>query len=88
MAGRYKVKIRVISQKGICRNEHKVGDEWIIEGKTPGGMCPSAWNALHSNVRVMMLGGSFDWTGDPDMCTVACPDPDNPLVFEVRRLRE
>jgi uncharacterized repeat protein (TIGR04076 family) len=35
-----------------------------------------------------MFGGSFPWEKDPDVTTVACPDPDNPVVFELRRLRQ
>ena len=33
MAERPKVSIRVVSQKGHCAWEHKVGDQWIVEGK-------------------------------------------------------
>lgn len=88
MEERSKVKIKVVSQTGVCRNGHKVGDEWVIEGTTPGGMCPSAWHACWPNVRVLMLGGSFNWRDNPEVLVEACPDADNPVLFEVRRLHE
>ena len=88
MAERYDVAIKVISQKGTCSNEHKVGDEWVIGDKTPEGICLGAFGALHPHVKVLGYGGSFPWTSDPDVATFACPDAKNPVVFELRRLRK
>ena len=84
----YNVAIKVISQKGTCWAEHKVGDEWIVRGKSPEGMCLSAFNALYPSLRVLMFDGSFPWQTDLDVTTVACTDAANPVVFELRRLRE
>ena len=88
MGETYDVAVRVISQKGTCAAEHKVGDEWVIGSKTPEGICLSAFNAMFPNVRVLRFGGSFPWSTDPDVATVACPDAQNPVVFELRRLRK
>ena len=88
MAERYDVAIKVISQKGTCHAEHKVGDEWVFKDKTPEGICLGAFSSLYPSVRVLMFGGSFPWASDPDVATEACPDPKNPVVFEVRRLRK
>ncbi len=88
MAERYDVLVKVISQKGTCVQEHKVGDEWVIGRKTPEGICLSAFDALFPSARVLMFGGSFPWGTDPDVSTVACPDAKNPVVFELRRLRK
>ncbi len=88
MAERYEVLVRVVSQKGTCAHEHKVGDEWVIKGKTPEGICLSAFSALYPSARVLMFGGSFPWESNPDVATVACPDAENPVVFELRRLRK
>ena len=30
------------------------------------------------------IGGSFPWEKDPDKAIVACPDAENPVVFELR----
>ena len=88
MAETYDVVAKVVSQKGTCAAEHKVGDQWVIGSKTPEGICLSAFNALFSSLRVLRYGGSFPWSTDPDVTTVACPDAQNPVVFELRRLRK
>lgn len=88
MAESYKVSIRVVSQKGTCSQEHKVGDQWIVDKKTPEGICLSAFDALFPFLQVLMFGGTFPWADDADKVTVACPDAENPVVFELRRLRE
>jgi len=82
------VAVRVISQKGTCTAEHKVGDEWVIGEKTPEGLCFGAFNALLPYATVLMFDGSFPWETDPDVTTAACPDAENPVVFELRRLRK
>jgi len=88
MAEMYEVSVKVISQKGTCAQEHKVGEEWVIGSKTPEGICCGAFNAMYPNARVLRFGGVFPWTTDPDVVTVACPDAKNPVVFELRRLQE
>jgi uncharacterized repeat protein (TIGR04076 family) len=88
MAGRYKVKAKVISQEGTCAIGHEVGDEFLIGETTPQGICLGAFESLFSSVRTLMFGGTFPWSEDPDTAIVACPDAANPLVFELRRIRE
>jgi uncharacterized repeat protein (TIGR04076 family) len=36
--------------------------------------------------RTLMFGGSHFWEKDPDAISVCCPDPENPVVFEIRRI--
>ena len=88
MADSHKVSVRVASQKGSCEAGHKVNDQWIIDTKTPEGICLFAFNSLFPSLQVLAFGGSFPWEADPDVTTVACPDPGNPVVFKLRRLRE
>jgi uncharacterized repeat protein (TIGR04076 family) len=88
MAESYNVSIKVISQKGSCEAGHKVGDQWLVGEKTPGGMCLFAFSSLFPFITPLMYGGAFPWEKDPDKTTVACPDPDNPVVFEIRRVRD
>ena len=91
MAENYDVAIRIVSQKGTCEAGHKVGDEWTItvqDFKTPQGMCIYAFDAIFPFSQVLMYGGSFPWETDPDVTTVACPDAENPVVFELKRLRK
>jgi uncharacterized repeat protein (TIGR04076 family) len=78
---------RVISQKGTCDAGHKVGDEFIISQRTPQDMCSWAFYSIFPFAEVLEFGGSFPWEKDPDKATVACPDPDNPVIFELRRVK-
>ncbi len=88
MADRYKVRIEVVSQQGRCTQEHKVGDSWVVDKKTPEGICLFAFNALLPRLQVLEFGGTFPWAKDPDVVRAACPDGNNPVVFELRRLRD
>ncbi|MDO8472190.1 MAG: TIGR04076 family protein [Dehalococcoidia bacterium] len=75
---------RVISQKGACVCGHKVGDEFTLGDTTPAGLCSWAFNAIFPFSNVLQFGGSFPWEKDRDSAVIACPDADNPVVFEVR----
>jgi uncharacterized repeat protein (TIGR04076 family) len=77
---------RVISQKGTCEAGHRVGDEFVIGQKTCEGMCSWAFYTLFPFAEVLEYGGAFPWEKDPDKTSVACPDPQNPVVFELRRV--
>jgi uncharacterized repeat protein (TIGR04076 family) len=81
------VRARVISQKGTCAAGHKLGDEFVIGEKTPPGLCVWAFYSLFPFASALQFGGSFPWEDDPDRTTVACPDPTNPVVFELRRTK-
>jgi len=48
-------------------------------------MCSWAFHTLFPFAEVLQFDGSFPWEKDPKKATVACPDPDNPVVFELRR---
>ena len=82
-----KVVAKVISQKGRCDAGHKVGDEFVLGPKTTEGICMGAYHAMYTNAFLLIMGASRPF-GDPDVATVACPDAKNPLVFELRRIRE
>ncbi len=84
----HKVVAKVISQKGHCDAGHKVGDEWVLGPKTTGGICNGAFQAMHSYAFVLIIGAAMPFGADPDVATVACLDANNPVVFELRRIRE
>jgi len=76
---------KVISQKGTCAAQHKAGDEFVIGQQTPPNFCSWAFYSLFPFAQVLQFGGSFPWEQDRNKTTVACPDPANPVVFELRR---
>ncbi len=76
---------KVISQKGTCTAGHRVGQEFVIAQETPPKLCSWAFYSLFPFAQVLQFGGSFPWEQDKDKAVVACPDADNPVVFELRR---
>jgi uncharacterized repeat protein (TIGR04076 family) len=84
----HKVRIKVISRKGQCEAGHKVGDEYILGNTIPAGICSWAFCTLFPFISALQAGGVFPWEKDGETSVVACPDPDNSVVFELRRIRE
>jgi uncharacterized repeat protein (TIGR04076 family) len=86
MAKRYDVKITLISQLKKCPAGHRVGDEFLVSGYTPGGMCMGAFGSLMQFITTLRYGGSFPWEKDPHSVTFCCPDPKVVNVFRLERV--
>ncbi|MCR4407984.1 MAG: TIGR04076 family protein [Anaerolineae bacterium] len=85
----YMVVVTVISQQGHCAFGHQVGDRVVFDGRSvQGEICLHALYSFLPKVFAMRYGASFPWLKDPDVATHACPDAYNPVVFEVRRVKE
>jgi len=87
VAKQYKVVAKVVSQKGTCVLGHKVGDEFEIGDYTPTSMCSWAFYTIFPFATVLQFGGNFPWEDNPGKSVAACPDLDNTVVFELRRVR-
>jgi uncharacterized repeat protein (TIGR04076 family) len=84
-----KVEVTVKSQKGRCAFGHKVGDRIVFDGKSvKGDVCYSALMVLLPKVYAMRYGVEFPWSENKDVIVNACPDAENPVVFEIRRIRK
>jgi uncharacterized repeat protein (TIGR04076 family) len=82
------IKVTVTSVKGKCSLGHKVGDEFVFKGGiAPGGLCTEGMLTVIPAARTLMYGGIHFWEEDPDAISVCCPDPANPVVFEIRRMK-
>ena len=83
---RYQVTARVvhIMGKGTCPQGMTPGMEFDLSADAPMP-CGSARHALQPAFWVLQFGGAFPWQSDPDKVELCCPDPNNPVVFEVRR---
>jgi uncharacterized repeat protein (TIGR04076 family) len=83
------IEVAVKSQKGKCVFGHKVGDKIVFDGKTvKGNICYSALMVLLPKVYAMRYAAEFPWAKDKDVICNACPDAENPVVFEIRRIRK
>ncbi|MCE7746895.1 MAG: TIGR04076 family protein [Candidatus Heimdallarchaeota archaeon] len=85
------IKLKVIKQEGTCAAGHKVGDEILIsfdKNEIKGKLCLHALYSVLPKVYAMAYDAKFPWLEDDDVSTHACPDAWNPLVYEVKRLRE
>ncbi len=84
----YRIVCKVVRQEGHCAMGHKVGDEVVMdESGVHGHICFHALYSLIPKAFAMMYGAVFPWLEDKDVATHACPDAQNPLVFELRRVR-
>jgi uncharacterized repeat protein (TIGR04076 family) len=81
----YEVKIKLLRNDKPCHHGHKIGDEWKYNYTQPAGMCSFAFNSLQPFLMIMKTGGTLPWQDDPDLLTIACPDPEIHNVFEIRR---
>jgi len=82
-----KVKIRVVSQKGNCHVNHKIGDEIIIsENGIKGKICIHALYSFLPKAFSLMYGAKFPWVKDGEKPKHACPDGKNPVIFEFEQI--
>jgi len=85
----YTIVVTVISQQGHCSFGHQVGDRIVFDGRTVRGeICLHALYSFLPKVFAMRYGATFPWLKDKDVATHACPDAYNPVVFEIRRIKE
>lgn len=86
MADRYGVEITVLSQTGVCAAGHRTGEKFCVYRHTPCRFCVFAYSAIEPDIRALMFGGTYPWMQDKDTYIGCCPDPANPVVFELRRI--
>ena len=84
----FEYSIKVLEVKGACDNGHRMGDEFRVkDAKTPQGICLSAFSAILPKLMALMLGGDILWSEDRNRDIIACPDPKNAVIWEVRRIK-
>ncbi len=79
------IRITLTSQRKGCPNGHAVGDSWIVDGKTPAGMCLSAFHSISPFLLALRFGASFPWAPEGE-ATVCCPDPAVANTFRLERV--
>lgn len=92
---------KITGIKGYCRAGHRVGEEfdvslyeegeWFSEerrGRKAPPMCSHLYHALFPYLTVLQYDGNLPWLKDKDIFYMNCPDPENCVSVEVRRIRE
>jgi uncharacterized repeat protein (TIGR04076 family) len=84
------VRAEVVSQKGTCELGHEAGDVVrFTDHGVEGRICIHALYSMMPKVFAMMYNAEFPWAAEhPDTLTHPCPDANNPVVFELTRIRE
>ena len=83
MENTVKARVMRIMGSGTCPMALEVGDQFELGATTPDGMCSSAYNAMLPFATVLRFGGRFPWQ-ESDTVEICCPDPSNPVVFELQ----
>ncbi len=78
-------KIVEIRGTGECSYGHKVGDEFVID-EVGTNMCLWAFHTLYPFVTALKYGGDLPWEKEKGKALVSCPDPDNTVIFELKRI--
>ena len=85
----FDVEVTVTEVKRKCAFVYKVGDKIIFDGKKiKGNVCFSALMTMLPKVYALWYGAEFPWAKNKDLIHNACPDPENPVVFEIKRIRK
>ena len=93
MAKTYRIIARVIELrhepgKSPCRL-YKLGEEFdLSKPEERQKICRWAYNSMFPFLTVLEFGGAFPWETKPGCAYIACPDPNNVVVFELRRAGE
>jgi uncharacterized repeat protein (TIGR04076 family) len=77
------ITVQEIRGKGICPNGHKVGEVFHIGD---GKLCPWATHTIMPFATALRFGGEVPWRDtNRDRIEIACPDPDNIVVYKLSR---
>lgn len=83
----YSIVVRVVAirGRGICPAGIKEGDVFRSDREV-GAVCHWAAHVLLPLTTALRFGGNVPWEAEPGLARACCPDPDNSVVFERRRL--
>lgn len=93
MAKQYRIVARVHELrhqpgKSPC-GLYKVGEEYdLSKPEEKEKVCRWAYNSMFPFLTALEFGGALPWEPDAERAYVACPDPHNVVVFELRREEE
>lgn len=86
MSQEFSVRMTVESIAGGCPKGHQVGEEYLVEGKTPEGICLGSFNSCFPYLTGLRFGASFPWEQQAGTVTIGCPDHINQVVWRLDRI--
>lgn len=88
MAEASPVRMTIVAIDGSCPNGHRVGEQYLVEGTTPAGICMGSFTACAPYLTALRFGASFPWEPEEGVITIGCPDHINQVVWKLERLRQ
>ncbi|XPV77868.1 MAG: TIGR04076 family protein [Desulfovibrio sp.] len=77
---------KVISTKSNCTIGMKAGDEFELSTHKCGNFCGLFYSNILQWITTLQLGGTFPFGEDPDVMLWDCPNPQNRVKIELRRI--
>ncbi len=87
----YKVvaTVKEIQGGGHCPLGYREGHSWTFYGPAvPKDFCSWALQAVFPFISVLRFGGVLPWEENQNSALACCPDPNNPVVFLLKRIHE
>ncbi|MBI2886335.1 MAG: TIGR04076 family protein [Chloroflexi bacterium] len=81
----HRVECAITEIKGNCSWGHQVGDKFEVSTHDTAGMCGFFYHDVFPRIMMLQFGGGFPW-GDADVSRVECPDRQNCVKAELRRI--
>lgn len=82
-----KVVAKVIEKQGDCTIGMDVGDEYELSIHKCGEFCGFFYHNIFGWVKTFQFGGSVPLGDDPDVMVVECPNANNRLKVELRKVK-
>ncbi len=81
----HRIVAAIADVKGTCRAGHHAGDLLPVSARNTGGLCGYLYHAAFPYILMLQFGGSFPW-GDPNRIELRCPDKENMVTVDLRRV--
>jgi uncharacterized repeat protein (TIGR04076 family) len=88
MATSSPVRMTIVGIRNKCSNGHKLGEQYVVRNKTPGGICLGSFGAVLPYLTALRFGASFPWEDEKGVITIGCPDHENEVIWRLERIRE
>ncbi|WP_022665807.1 TIGR04076 family protein [Desulfospira joergensenii] len=82
-----KVVARILETKRDCTIGMKPGDEFELSTHKCGDFCGLFYSNIAGWVKTLQFGGTFPMGEDPDVMVWDCPNPNNRVKVELKRIK-